>query len=246
VGMKRNINEIKDIHTGQDVYVLCSGASMNFIDKSFFDGKLCVSVNRVYKFFPCQYTVLKHYEDVMPAIQLGVTTIASKHDCGNLGSRENLFDGDYYVFNHLANEESRIDLSPLTDTTKDGYLVVSWSTVTSAIHFAYYIGAKNIIVCGHDCGRVDNEVNLKGYNFQDDTIFLDMSRMNTKPFMEYLEKMRVQNELVNNFEPQTLRLIEKIRSKGVKVVSLNPFINFGLEGHCYERISFNNNPEQKS
>ena len=31
---------LKDIHKGQDIYVIASGASMDYVDPSFFEGKI--------------------------------------------------------------------------------------------------------------------------------------------------------------------------------------------------------------
>ena len=39
--------------------------------------------------------------------------------------------------------------------------MVSRSTVTSAIHLAAYMSAKNIILVGHDCGFINNKSNIE-------------------------------------------------------------------------------------
>jgi len=62
------------------------------------------------------------------------------------------------VFNHLPNT-LRVSTLPPKD-----HLVVSYSTITSAIHLAAYMGAKNIILVGHDSGTLDGECNFDGYH----------------------------------------------------------------------------------
>jgi len=47
---------------------------------------------------------------------------------------------------------------------KPNKLVVSYSTITTGIHLAAYMGAKNIILIGHDCGTIDGECNFKDYH----------------------------------------------------------------------------------
>jgi carbonic anhydrase len=96
-------------------------------------------------------------------------------------------------------------------------IVVSYSTITSAIHIAAYMGAANIIIVGHDCGTLDGEVNFPGYG-------------------EAIGGSDFYRQFITEIEPQTLTLREKIKEVyGCNLYSLNPFINFGLEGHEYHR-----------
>ena len=48
---QKKISELKEIHTGEDVWVLAAGPSMNYLDPSFFENKVTVGVNRICKFF---------------------------------------------------------------------------------------------------------------------------------------------------------------------------------------------------
>ena len=43
-------------------------------------------------------------------------------------------------------------------------LVVSYSTITTAIHLVALMGAFNIILVGHDCGILDNKCNTLNYH----------------------------------------------------------------------------------
>ena len=96
-------------------------------------------------------------------------------------------------------------------------IVVSYSTITSAIHIAAYMGATNIIIVGHDCGTLDGNVNIAGY---------DESPHGAQFYRDFFTRI----------EPQTIALRAKLKEiYGCNVYSLNPFINFGLEGHKYER-----------
>ena len=55
--MNKTIQELKDIHKGEDIWVIGAGSSMNFVDSSFFENKICISVNQMYEKFPCEYVV---------------------------------------------------------------------------------------------------------------------------------------------------------------------------------------------
>ncbi len=210
------IGKLKDIHKGHDIYVVASGASADFIDQTFFDNKLAIGVNEVWKRFRnLDYVVRKDSHRMDSAIsasrQFGFKTIVSAHDCGTLKYAKN--EGADYFFEHLDNELKKIDLS-VVGTDK---IVVSYSTITSAIHVAAYMGAANIILVGHDCGTLDGKTNIAGY-------------------AEAIAGAQFYRKFLTVIEPQTLALRAKLKEVyGCNLYSLNPFINFRLEGHKYER-----------
>lgn len=212
----KSIGELKDIYSGYDIYVVASGASAGFIDPSFFNNKLAIGVNEVWKRFAnMDYVVRKESKWMSAAIaasrQFGFKLIVSQHNCGMLKYEKNT-GADYY-FEHLDNGLQDIDLS-VVGTDK---IVVSYSTITSAIHVAAYMGAANIILVGHDCGTLDGKTNIAGY-------------------AESIAGARFYREFLTVIEPQTLALRAKLKEVyGCNLYSLNPFVNFGLEGHEYER-----------
>ena len=55
--MNKSITELKNIHKGQDIWIIGAGSSMDYVDSSFFDNKICISVNQMYQYFPCEYVV---------------------------------------------------------------------------------------------------------------------------------------------------------------------------------------------
>jgi len=212
----KNISELKGIHKGYDIYVVASGASAGYIDESYFDNKYTIGVNRVWqRFHNLDYVVMKESTIgnamISASRAMGFEVIVSRHNCGILKYKKNAV-GDY-VFDHLDNKLRDIDLSVIgTDT-----IVVSYSTITSAIHIAAYMGASNVILIGHDCGTLDGLMNYPGYE----------EAPGGKAFYR---------NYITEIEPQTVALRERIKEVyNCNVYSLNPFINFGLEGHKYER-----------
>ena len=212
----KTIEELKNIHEGYDIYVVASGASAGYIDQSFFDNKLAIGVNQIWKRFTnLDYIVRKDSNRMAVTIeaskQFGFKTICSAYDCGTLRLARN--EGADYVFEHLNNKHDRIDLS-VVGTDK---IVVSFSTITSAIHIAAYMGAANIIIVGHDCGLLDGMMNIAEYD-------------------ESPHGAQFYRDFITRIEPQTIALRARLKEVyGCNVYSLNPFINFGLEGHKYER-----------
>jgi hypothetical protein len=150
-------------------------------------------------------------EAISASRQFGFKTIASAHNCGTLKYAKN--EGADYVFEHLDNALEIIDLSVI-GTDK---IVVSYSTITSAIHVAAYMGAANIILVGHACGTLDGKTNIAGY-------------------AESIAGARFYREFLTVIEPQTLALRAKLKEVlWVQFVQSEPVWNFGLEGHEYER-----------
>ena len=54
-----DIQGLKNINQGDDIWVLASGPSMNFISNSFFENKITIAVNEVCEIFKCNYVVVK-------------------------------------------------------------------------------------------------------------------------------------------------------------------------------------------
>ena len=96
-------------------------------------------------------------------------------------------------------------------------------TITTAIHLAAYMGAKNIILVGHDCGTINGECNFKGYH-NNETYKIAHAK-GKDDYVLWLKKI----------EDNTIRLKKLLIEKyGCNIYSLNPFINFNLEGNVYE------------
>lgn len=213
---ERSIRELKGIFTGQDIYVVGSGPTAGYIDAKFFDNKLAIGVNEVYQRFPnLDYLVRKDTAGAEEARASGIPLIVSRYHGGNIQGERNELAGpqDYYVFEHGDNGKTEVDLAVI-GTRK---IVVSYSTITSAMHIAAYMGAANIILVGADCGRVDGEMHMDGYH------------RCTGGESFYRKFLKV-------IEPQTAAVRERLAEVyGCRVYSLNPWLNIGLEGHRYER-----------
>lgn len=215
------MDKFKNIHLEKDIYIICSGKSLDFLDKSFFDNKITIGINQSYKYIEPTYLVRKEHKFIDLVLQNTsdkVIHFISKGDCGGLTK---IIDNKYnnikniVIFNHEKNYHS---LSKLPDDKNN--LVVSYSTITSGIHLAAYMGAKNIILVGHDCGSINKECNFK--NYHENT----MAQNSTNEYKNWLTMI----------EEQTIFLKKELKKKyNCNVVSLNPFINFNLEGNTFSK-----------
>ena len=49
--MKTPLTELKNKHLGDDVWVVLAGSSMDYINHNFFENKIVIGVNQVYKHY---------------------------------------------------------------------------------------------------------------------------------------------------------------------------------------------------
>ena len=82
----KTIKELKNIYKGKDIWVIAGGSSMDFIDSSFYENKITIGLNHVYKKYKCDYIIMKDlYEDrfqkgLLEIIDLGLPLIYSEHN----------------------------------------------------------------------------------------------------------------------------------------------------------------------
>lgn len=222
--MQKSITELKNKHAGCDIWVLASGASMNFIDNSFFENKITIAINRTGNYFDCTYTVTKDFGglELLKKSPYKSQIIMSKHSCGNPRSCLNKLDMEHYIFEHKENPHTPTQ-TQLDDEISKSHdrLIVSHSTTTSALHCAAYMGAKNIIICGHDGGSIDGKLTIDGY-YKD----IQPHQDNEAGYLKW----------VGATESHSIVVCKKIKEiYGCNIHSLNPFINLGLCGHIYSK-----------
>ena len=214
MGTQRLISELPRHET--DIYVIGSGSSLSYINRSFFDGKVTIGINLVYRFIKVMYGISIHTSLIPEMIAVGVTGVSPEWDMGVYGRERAKMTGEV-VFKHKNNTQyvyderhtGYLDID-CSDFDNPESLVVGTGT-TSAIHLAYRLGATNIILCGIDGCTIDGKTNIKGY-------------WHTPTEKAHLEDSQPQLDLICNL----------IRSKGIGVYSINPFNNFRNENHTIE------------
>ncbi|MGH9891788.1 MAG: hypothetical protein ACREA0_07370 [bacterium] len=215
----RHISELKSIHGGEDIWVLGAGPSIDYVEPAFFANKVTIGVNEIYQHVPVTYLVRKELANSEAALASGIPVIVSEYDCGKLHRARNQLPGEYFYFPHATNRVDRpIDL----DVIGTDRIVVSWSTLTSALHIAAYMGAANIMVCGHDCGVIDGRANISGYHATG-AVEVPFDDAGYRAWLAGIEH-------------QTIAVRERLAAVyGVRIHSLNPFINLHCEGHQVSR-----------
>lgn len=220
------LKNFKDIHKNEDIYVLASGKSVDFISNDFFNNKIVIGINQAYKKINCKYLLRKEFKLLNHVIKLNPESIhfISAGNCGG-NNNINLHHviknklNNVVVYRHNPNNHKMPNILP-----KPNKLVVSYSTITTGIHLAAYMGAKNIILIGHDCGTINGECNFKNYHTSQ--TYKIAWRNGKQDYVNWLKKI----------ENQTIKLKSLLKKEyNCNIYSLNPFINFNLEGHKYKK-----------
>jgi hypothetical protein len=189
-----------------------------------------VTVNEVastWGITPTAVVLKEHRESLLMAAADHPNTplIVSRHSYGDPGRGFLPLDEtpmlalpNLYVFDHLPNRSGDFDAAG-DWPPDDGSLVVSMSTITSAMHFACVLGAATVILVGHDAGQLDDSPYMKGYGRAEAA--LGYSTQNK----DWLIALEAQSRGVK------AQLVERY---GVRIWSLNPFLNWALEGHRFD------------
>ena len=205
-----------------EIYILGSGPSLNHIDMAFFDGKIVICTNHMVCFVgdKCKhlYTVAKEptLEMQKETHKRNGTLVTCKYISGNIGKKNKLLYPDEVVL--FTPDSGAIRKPPNGNKLEKGA-----STIATSIHLAAYMGTKHIILAGHDCGTIDGEVHIKDYPKKHAVI-------SEQAYGEWLRSASVEHNTL---------VIKEALSKyhHIKVYSLNPFINFGIEGHTYNSFT---------
>lgn len=223
------LDAFRDKHRGQDIYVLASGPSFDYVDPTFLADKITIGINEIYKKFKPTYLIRKDPDllraslEANPAIPHFISNGqfggGNTRNADGIRNSPDLSGYPICLYGHNTNTHKLPTALPPTG------LVTSYSTIVTAIHLAAHMGAKTILLIGHDCGTLDNQVNCAGYytpaNYQ-----ISWKQGGETAYRRW----------VPTIEADTIALKPLIKvAYGCSIHSINPFINFGLEGHTYSK-----------
>lgn len=204
------LSDLAGKHQGETAYVLGSGKSVEFYDAEFFSDKLTVATNEGWSnWLPrVNYMVTKYHrtaEDWSGSERVDFIVVSR----GNTGQVDQIIsDSDnFVVFEHAPNRVADFTENDFPD---DG-LVVSYSTITSALHLAAVMGVRHIVTVGADCGWFDELSSVEGH-------------ADTFASPDFPLHFDIQNRIV----AQELR-----KRFGCSVSSMLPFITPNMEGHKF-------------
>lgn len=200
----------RDHLAGETVWVIGSGASLDYIPAAFFNGKHCVCVNRVGITLNLRsfYTVSHYHRDgmIVADTRPDLPVIVPELDLGRFGPEAaNTEPTQPNIYRFPTNDQMFGSFDPARDWPTDPHhLVAGPTSLHMTMHFAHYLGAAHIVLVGADCGTLGNRSNFDGYARGDN------------PFGVWQATLG--------------GVADQIRARGTTVHSLNPFVNFALEG----------------
>ena len=206
------LEDFRGVHDGETIFVFGSGATLNYLAPSFFDDKICVATNFCGSVFGLsKYYVFSHYHfDSISEAQLDETMAVFTP------LREHGTDAEFLGFmpkivtfpTTTGRPGSSFNPSGKDWPTLENSLIIGSSSIHGSMHLAAYMGAKFIVLVGADCGELGGAERVEGYVKGD------------IPWALYEQHLRDMKQ----------RLFEMY---GCQVYSLNPFINYSLEGTQY-------------
>lgn len=209
----------RGLYAGQDVFVIGSGASLDYMPAGFFDGRITVAANAgclalgiVPTYFVTKYHATARELDAMG---LHVPVVVTRFDCGNHNSARMGDDSPFIVLDHPHNT---CEAWSVGDWPGEGEFVASWSTITTAMHWAAHIGAGTMFLVGHDCGTFDGAARVDGY--------YDRGERD------------IDAQMFPHFDRQSRVVKAELRERyGCEIVSLLPFINANMEGRSFRSFA---------
>jgi hypothetical protein len=202
-------------------YVVGSGPTLDYIDPEFFIGTNVIAINEAAErlglyAMDINLHTFSHYH--------GSISLAEKYPShkfhmtegnrGLAGSPPVVCPNNVTFYAHYPTE---FYFNAAKKWPKDGILVGSTSA-HGAMHLACKMGASNIILVGIDCGLLDSKANHGQYisgNLADGDLMSWLARWDN-------HLRQVKHVLTHEY--------------GVRIYSLNPFVNLNLEGHTWSGI----------
>lgn len=210
------MDDYENLHKGETIYVIGSGATLDYLTPEFFDDKITIAVNYVGSVFGLKnYYCFSHYhEDSIKE--------AAQEDCIEVFTpeREHGTDGYFQGFmpkittfgTRTGRPGTSFDPHGKDWPSLSGQLVIGSSSIHGAMHLAAHMGAKFIVLVGADCGSLAGKDRTDGYPAGD------------TPWGLYEMHLRAMKQ----------RLWDVY---SCQVYSLNPFVNYSLEGVQYRGVA---------
>ena len=216
------LETLKDKHPGSTIWVFGSGASVGYLSPRFFDDKICIATNLIADYFDLRsYYLFTHYHyNVLENLKKPGMLAAVTHDVcssrwhpnkANLPPEGCVKDDAQVIFNYLSDRVPKGgNFDPYKHAKKDE-IVFGSSSIHGSMQLAAWMGASNIVLVGADCGSIDGEHRIDEYP------------PGHAPWDIYNQHlMRMKSWLKETYS--------------VEVYSLNPFVNFNLEGHTFQGV----------
>ncbi len=148
------IQELWNKHPKEDIYVVGTGPSMRVFPWEFFQGKITIGLNQVFRHFIPTYMLTMHPELIPYELNLDTEWITKIKRTEEFSTKiREKVPNKVYLF------ENNRDIKLLEFARKKikGKLYIGYGIHTGAMTLAAHMGAKNIILVGCDMCSLDDE-----------------------------------------------------------------------------------------
>lgn len=214
-----NLQDLQNIHAGETIYVFGSGATLNYLNPRFFDNQICVATNFVGGIFGLEsYYTFSHYEAdsrIVAAEPGSIFVVCPRGPNMRTCAWDKGIPEGVIVFDTNCSPPGP-NFNPVgSDWPTGDTLAIGASSIHGSMHLAAYMGARTLVLVGADCGTLGNDQRVNGYPAGD------------TPWPLYEMQLR-------------LMKIKLKEAYNCDVYSLNPFVNYNLEGVQYRgQVSIN-------
>ena len=189
------LKALKNAHALEDVWVVASDASVDYFPAGFFEGRTVITVN--YAHVPARYCVSKNDEPTTATRGSDWLTVeananpdtlfvVSKHRNGDL-YRPKSHVPDAVIFDHHQNQVQAFNAQThIPDDTN--MLLVSYSTIGSALHLAAFMGARTCFVAAGSGGVFGEEAYRASYHAKTTNTVVEAASRQTQPICDELQR----------------------------------------------------------
>lgn len=160
----KGIEPLKGKYKDSTIWVIGSGSTLDYVPPDFFNDKITVGVNRVYKKYPVTYSATMHHFSIDDMLKANQTVITTEFECGfpDRGALDIKYaDKDVYMAKH---QKQDIMIPHYDWFDQDDALIVGGTSSILAMSFAVHLGAKYLMLCGMDGASLNGRTHFDGYN----------------------------------------------------------------------------------
>ena len=212
------LSDLRGRHQGETVYIVASGPTLDRYDLDFLGSETTIGVNWAFRHINhLTYQITKHHETAESCLAETKATISlvSRKNSSHTKPIESLESHARVVmFDHPpSNKSGPVNWS--ADRVDDDVLMVSWSTITSAMHLAALMGARTAVLVGYDGGVFPNKRNVEGYQRRSAPDLFHKHR-----YWAFVDQTLEARSLLEAAFP-------------IRFISLSPFLGLDLEGTSF-------------
>ncbi len=228
----RYVSELYGKHPGSDIYVVGTGASLRVFPTSFFSERIVVGLNMAWKLVPVTYGITIHPDlnipEFMPEEQArpDITWITghSKSKALLTSAQLSYAEANFYFFEYHGKPNTQPAHQP-SDSGRNlewvraptGNWMYVWSSISqTGVNLAANLGARNVILVGCD------NMALSGNHHAHAQHTRWKGASPGERYRQYYEGLA--------------EVREALRTRGVSLFSLTPFVSLGSPAEDFERL----------